>query len=70
MNTIQLNKVTVPIIQFLAEPKFSVPEPPPNDEAPTERSEKPIAVTTLAATIGAISLIQYLVRCSRKQKQM
>lgn len=43
----------VPRIQFVADPKFSLPLPPPKEEAPTESREKPIAVTTLAATIGS-----------------
>ena len=60
LNNIQHNKVIVPNIQLEAEPKFSLPLPPPNEEAPTERSEKPIDVTTLADTIGVISLSQYL----------
>ena len=56
----QLRSVTVPKIQLVAEPKASLPLPPPKEAAPTERSEKPIEVTTLAATIGVISFIQYL----------
>lgn len=41
----------VPRIQFVADPKFSLLLPPPKEDAPTESREKPIAVTTLAATI-------------------
>ena len=49
-----------PKIQFLAEPKSALPLPPPKDSAPTLNKEKPMAVTTLAATIGEISFSQYL----------
>lgn len=54
----QLISVTVPRIQFFAEPKSAAPVPPAKDEAPTVSSEKPIAVTTVAATMGATILIQ------------
>ena len=50
----------VPNIQFSAEPKSIAPVPPPNDDAPTDKSENPIAVTTVAETIGATTFIQYL----------
>ena len=59
LNKIQLSNVTVPIIQFCTEPKFSLPLPPPNEAEPTDSREKPIAVTTLAATIGEIHFSQY-----------
>ena len=49
----------VPKIQFVAEPKLSFPLPPPNDAAPTDNNENPIAVTTLAATIGVMIFVQY-----------
>ena len=51
-------KVIVPRIRFCEEPKSSV-YPPPKDLAPTVKREKPIAVTTVAATIGEIILLQY-----------
>lgn len=57
LKRIQLNNVIVPIIQLVAEPKFSLPLPPPKEDAPTDRSENPIEVTTLADTIGVISFI-------------
>lgn len=48
----QLTRVTIPSIQLLAEPKSAAPVPPPKEAAPTERSENPIAVTTVAATMA------------------
>lgn len=57
-NRIQQSSVTEPRIQFSAEPKSALPLPPPKEVAPTVSSEKPIAVTTLADTIGAMTLIQ------------
>ena len=45
---------------FLGEPKSGAPLPPPNDAAPTLSSEKPMAVTTTAATIGEMMRRQYL----------
>ena len=65
LNKIQASKVMHPRIQCSAEPKVSLPLPPPNDEAPTDKSEKPMAVTTLAATTGVISLIQYFAKSQR-----
>src|SRR5574344_109127 len=62
LNPIQHNNVNVPRIQFFTEPKFSLPLPPPNDEAPTDNNENPIAVTTLAATIGVINFVQYFAK--------
>ena len=59
---IQQRRVTVPSIQFFAEPKSAAPAPPPKEDAPTDNNEKPIAVTTVAATIGEIILIQYFAR--------
>ena len=59
LNKIQHNKVIEPKTQLVIEPKFSLPLPPPKDAAPTDNNEKPIAVTTLAETIGVISLSQY-----------
>ena len=58
-NNRQHKRVTTPKIQFSTDPKFSLPLPPPKEAAPTESSEKPIAVTTLAATTGVISFVQY-----------
>ena len=55
----QQSKVTLPKIQFWTEPKSSLPLPPPKEFAPTDNSENPMAVTTLADTIGAISFSQY-----------
>lgn len=49
----QLTRVTIPSIQLLAEPKSAAPVPPPKEAAPTERSENPIAVTTVAAKVQA-----------------
>ena len=54
-----------PRIQFCAEPKSALPEPPPKDAAPTLSSEKPMAVTTVEETIGEISLIQYFAKRPR-----
>ncbi len=51
LNMIQHSNVMVPRIQLVADPKFSLPLPPPKEDAPTESRENPIAVTTLAATI-------------------
>ena len=62
LNKIQHNKVIEPKTQLVIEPKFSLPLPPPKDAAPTDNNEKPIAVTTLAETIGVISLSQYLAK--------
>ena len=62
LKIIHESNVIVPRIQFVAEPKFSLPLPPPKELAPTERREKPMEVTTLAATIGDISLIQYFAK--------
>lgn len=61
----QLTRVTIPSIQLLAEPKSAAPVPPPKEAAPTERSENPIAVTTVAATIGEITFIQYFAKSPR-----
>ena len=65
LKIIHESNVIVPRIQFVAEPKFSLPLPPPKELAPTERREKPMEVTTLAATIGDISLIQYFAKRPR-----
>ncbi len=48
----------VPRIQLEAEPKFSLPLPPPKELAPTESREKPMAVTTEAATMGVRNLFR------------
>ena len=57
-NRMQQSSVTEPRIQFVAEPKSSLPLPPPKEFAPTVSREKPMAVTTLAETIGAMILSQ------------
>ena len=62
LNNRQQSNVNTPKIQFVAEPNSLLPLPPPNEDAPTESSEKPIAVTTLAATIGVIILVQYFAK--------
>lgn len=48
----------LPKIQLVAEPKESLPLPPPKEEAPTESREKPMAVTTVEDTIGVMRRIQ------------
>lgn len=58
LNKIQHNKVMLPKIQLVAEPKESLPLPPPKEEAPTESKEKPMAVTTVEDTIGVMRRIQ------------
>ena len=60
LKIIQHSNVIVPSIQFCTEPKSAFDAPPPNESAPTDKSENPIAVTTVAATIGDTILIQYL----------
>ena len=52
-----VNKVTVPTIQLLILPKSAAPTPPAKLFAPIGRSEKPIAVTTVAATTGGMRLV-------------
>ncbi len=42
----------VPSSRFCGDPKSAAPEPPPNEAAPTPKSEKPMDVTTTAATMG------------------
>ena len=54
LKRIQQSSVNVPRIQFVAEPKVSLPLPPPKEAAPT--------VTTVAATIGVIRRSQYFAR--------
>ena len=51
-----------PTIQFLVDPKSGEPKPPAKELAPTESSEKPMAVTTVAATMGDIIFIQYFAK--------
>lgn len=58
LKPIQHTSVMLPRIQFFAEPKSALPLPPPKEVEPTERSEKPMAVTTVAAITGVISFIQ------------
>ena len=60
LNKMQASSVTPPNTQFSQAPKFLLPLPPPKELAPTDNNEKPMDVTTLAATIGATILIQYL----------
>ena len=62
LKRIQQSSVNVPRIQFVAEPKVSLPLPPPKEAAPTDNKENPIAVTTVAATIGVIRRSQYFAR--------
>lgn len=50
----QHKSVILPRIQFWTEPKSALPLPPPKEVAPTVSREKPMAVTTLAETIGAM----------------
>ena len=57
----QTTRVIVPNNKFDAEPKSSV-YPPPKDLAPTVNKEYPIAVTTDAATIGAMIFLQYFAK--------
>ena len=66
LKTIQQSSVIVPSIQLEAEPKSALPLPPPKEDAPTESSENPMAVTTLADTMGVISRIQYLANRPRR----
>lgn len=49
----------VPSSRFCGDPKSAAPEPPPNEEAPTPKSEKPMDVTTTAATMGDMMRRQY-----------
>ena len=58
----QARSVTVPTIQLFMLPKSGAPIPPANELAPMGRSEKPIAVTTVAETTCGMSLIQYLTK--------
>ena len=53
------------LIQFFTDPKSSAPVPPPKEEAPTDSSEKPMAVTTEADTIGVMIFVQYFARSPR-----
>ena len=52
----------LPSIQFFAEPKSALPLPPPKEVEPTERSEKPMEITTVAAITGVMSFIQQRAR--------
>ncbi len=49
----------VPSSRFCGEPKSAAPLPPPNEDAPTPSSEKPMDVTTTAATMGEMMRRQY-----------
>ena len=59
LNMIHESNVIRPTIIYFGAPKSST-YPPPKLLAPTERSEKPIVVTTQAETIGDTILFQYL----------
>ena len=61
----QASRVIEPKTQFCHEPKFALLLPHPKELAPTDKREKPIAVTTQADTIGLISFIQYLAKRPR-----
>ena len=56
----QATSETLPSSRLYQAPKSSAPLPPPKDEAPTLSSEKPMAVTTDAATMGVTMRHQYL----------
>ena len=57
----QVSKVTVPTIQLCMAPKSAAPCPPANELAPIGNNEKPIAVTTVAATTGDMILTEKIV---------
>ena len=59
-HTRHTSRVTLPTIQFSAEPKSEAPCPPAKLLAPMGSSDTPMAVTTVAATTGEMSFIQYL----------
>ena len=61
----QVSRVTEPTIQLCAAPKSAAPCPPAKLLAPIGSNEKPIAVTTVAATIGEMILIQYFAKRPR-----
>jgi len=61
LQPIQVSKVTVAMIKFSLEPKSSL-YPPPKERAPTVKREKPMAVTTVAATMGVMILFQYFAK--------
>lgn len=52
----------LPFPESSSEPNRSFPLPPPKEEAPTDNKENPMAVTTLAETIGVMSLVQYFAK--------
>ena len=58
-NTRHETSEMVPSSRFCGDPKSAAPEPPPNEEAPTPKSEKPMDVTTTAATMGDMMRRQY-----------
>ena len=49
----------VPSAKLTGDPKSGASVPPPKEAAPTPKSEKPMAVTTTAATIGVMMRRQY-----------
>ncbi len=56
----QATKEIKPSVRFCQLPKSLAPSPPPKLVAPTDNSEKPIDVTTMAETIGGTNRRQYL----------
>lgn len=52
-------RVTLPTIQLYVLPKSGAPWPPANELAPIGSREKPMAVTTVAATTCGMSFNQY-----------
>ena len=55
-----MRSVTDPMTQLVALPKSAAPCPPAKLLAPMGRREKPMAVTTVAATTWGMSRVQYL----------
>ena len=60
----------VPRVQFCQEPKDSLPTPPAKELAPTLSREKPMAVTTQAATMGEMIFRQYLAQQPSRPSRM
>ena len=58
LKPMQLNRVMVPTMMYLASPKLGLPKPPPKELAPTAKRLKPMEVTTVAETMGGMSLRQ------------
>ena len=60
-NSRQVTREMLPRARLVQEPKSAAEvSPPPKEVAPTPSREKPMAVTTDAATMGLISQRQYL----------